>query len=111
MPVSCSISSALPTVDSSRSSRHWPDFRVFVVVDLTDPRVVYQEMDRILLHYPSIPVRPILEEGRPVPVTLADHAHRRALVMPVYRYRDKAQILDQMKEHIIDPAEARAAEL
>ena len=31
--------------------------------------------------------------------------------MPVYRYRDKAQILDQMKEHIIDPAEARAAEL
>ncbi|MFT5524589.1 MAG: hypothetical protein ACI9G1_003403 [Pirellulaceae bacterium] len=83
----------------------------FVIVDLTDPKVVHQEMDVILREFPSVPVRPILKHDHPVPVSLLDHAQRRALVLPIFRYRDSQHLLAEMEGQVIAPAEKRAKEL
>ena len=83
----------------------------FVIADLTDPRVVHQELDTILKEHPSVPVRPIIQQDHNLPTTLQDHANRRGFVLPVFRYKNRQHLIDALQDEVIAPAEARAEEL
>ena len=83
----------------------------FVIADLTDPKVVLQEIDVILTEFPSVPVRPIILKGSDIPITLLDHAQKKALIQPVFHYTDKEHLIDNLDNEIVKPAIDRAEEL
>ena len=83
----------------------------FVIADLTDPKVVHEEVGVIIDEYPSVPVRAIIEEGQQVSDTLRGHARRDSFVKPLFRYRDSDQIIQELDSRIIEPAERLAQEL
>ena len=83
----------------------------FVIADLTDPKVVLQEIDVILTEFPSVLVRPIILKGSDIPITLLDHAQKKALIQPVFHYTDKEHLIDNLDNEIVKPAIDRAEEL
>jgi hypothetical protein len=82
----------------------------FIVADVTDARSIPQELQAIVPHMPSVPVQPLIlrsqhewamfESFKPYP-----------WVLNTFEYDDVTQLLTSLTEHIIAPAEAKAAEL
>jgi TIR domain len=81
----------------------------FVIVDLTDPASIIQELYAIVPIL-AVPVQPILLAGNKE-FSMFEDLRRYHWVLPTFRYQDKADLLDSLQEHIIEPAEQKALEL
>jgi hypothetical protein len=82
----------------------------FVVADITDAKAVPQELGVIVPDLPSVPVQPLLlkessEYG------MFEHYTRYPWVLPIYRYKTQDQLIADLGEQVIGPAERMAFEL
>lgn len=78
----------------------------FVIADLTDARSVLQELQRIVPDLPSVPVQPILQRGSKHFGMTKDFRDY-GWFLPTYRYADEAHLIENLKKHVVDPAESR----
>lgn len=82
----------------------------FVIADLTDARSIPQELESIVPYLPSVPVQPLILNSQREYGMFA-HLTLYHWVLPVYRYKNQADLLRNLKEQIIEPAERKAQEL
>jgi hypothetical protein len=80
----------------------------FIVADITDPRSIPQELARIVPDLPSVPVAPLIQADQ-APFAMFEHFERYAWVLPIVRYRDRADLLDKLRKSVIARAERKAA--
>jgi hypothetical protein len=81
-----------------------------VIADLTDAKSIPQELDRIVPNLPSVPVQPLILNSQHE-YGMFEHFTRFPWVLPLYRYADEINLLQSLKETVIDPAERKAKEL
>ncbi|WP_134497798.1 pentapeptide repeat-containing protein [Microvirga pakistanensis] len=82
----------------------------FVVADITDARSIPQELSVIVPDLPSVPVQPLLLEGSGE-YGMFEHFRRYPWVLPLHRYETQDQLIAEIGERVIEPAERRAIEL
>jgi uncharacterized protein YjbI with pentapeptide repeats len=82
----------------------------FIIVDLTDPSSIPQELQAIVPTL-AIPVQPILLEGKREYSMFVDFPKTYHWVLPIHYYRDQANLLAKLIEKVIEPAEQKAKEL
>lgn len=82
----------------------------FVVADLTDPRCIPQELQKIVPQLPSLPVQPIIHDSQE-PWGMFPHLKRYPWVLPPYSYNSMEQLMEALAEHVIAPAVRKAEEL
>lgn len=82
----------------------------FVIADLTDPKSIPAELEKIVPQFPSLPVVPIIKEGEDEYALFESIRRRKSVVKPTFRYRDLPHLLDSL-EHVIQSAERMHAEL
>jgi uncharacterized protein YjbI with pentapeptide repeats len=81
----------------------------FVIVDLSDPNSAPHEIMSFAEQFRSVPLQaifcPTKDHQNPYPMynDLSDFNH----VLPIYRYDNQQQLLDNLSEKVIDPAEAK----
>jgi hypothetical protein len=80
----------------------------FVIADITEPKSIPQELDRIVPNLPSVPVQPLLASSSQE-YGMFEHFRRYPWVLPAYRYATIAQLLARLEEKVIAPAEEMAA--
>lgn len=81
----------------------------FIIADITDPRAVPVELERITPGLPSIPVAILIQRSSDE-YALFDHIRRYSWVLEPYRYEDQAQLIASIGEKIIAPAEMKVIE-
>lgn len=79
----------------------------FVVVDITDARSIAHELMVIVPNLPNVPVQPLLLEGAEE-YAMFEHLRRYPWVLPEYRYLSEGQLVADLSERVIGPAEAKA---
>jgi uncharacterized protein YjbI with pentapeptide repeats len=82
----------------------------FVLADITDAKAIPQELNVIVPALPSVPVQPLLlkessEYG------MFEHYARYPWVLPLHRYETQDQLIADLSEQVIKPAERMAFEL
>lgn len=82
----------------------------FIIVDITSPRSVPQELEAIVSHSPSTPIKPIISR-RSREYGMFEHYRRYDWVLSTYRYRSIGHLLASLEDAVIAPAEAKAKEL
>jgi uncharacterized protein YjbI with pentapeptide repeats len=93
----------------------------FVIADVTDPKIVLEEIPHIVRHV-AVPVQPILEGPGDAPmilshlredepVTLYNLRRNHRSLLDTHWYKNLDDLLASLKEKIIAPAEAKAKEL
>ena len=81
----------------------------FIIADLTDPNSVPYEVSKVVDAF--IPIRPILLSGRSEFPMFPDLQKRHDWVLPTYRYDTSEQLITDLHEGVISPAEIKAGEL
>jgi uncharacterized protein YjbI with pentapeptide repeats len=76
----------------------------FIVADISDAKSVLQELRAIVPDLPSVPVQPIILEMQEEP-GMFDFYRNRPSFLPVHRYVNQEQLLADLGERVIDPAE------
>ncbi len=82
----------------------------FVIADITDAKSIPAELMSIVPSLPSVAVQPLMLSSD-YEYTLFDHILSFKSVLSVYLYDTPEMLLANLKEHVIDPAEAKAREL
>ncbi len=82
----------------------------FIIVDLTEPSSIPQELQAIVPNR-AIPVQPLLFKGKREYAMFVDFIKTYHWVLPVHYYLDQASLLMTLKEKVIEPAEQKAKEL
>lgn len=82
----------------------------FVIADVTDAKVVIQEIHTIVREFPSVPVQPLLLRGSEPTAVLLDFTDFSSF-LPIHQYASAASLLAELPDKVIAPAEARAAEI
>lgn len=77
----------------------------FVVADVTDAKSIPQELAEIVPRLPSVPVQPILLQGD-AGYAMFEHWKGYRTMLPVFQYRDQADLLDHVQSAILAPVEA-----
>jgi hypothetical protein len=80
----------------------------FVIVDLTEPRSVPQEITSFVPDLPSVPVVPLLNPTVDDEYGMFEHWHAYPWVLDVVEYRTPDELGDLMQDRVINPAEAAA---
>ncbi|MCA9909380.1 MAG: pentapeptide repeat-containing protein [Anaerolineae bacterium] len=82
----------------------------FVIADLSDPRSIPHELMSFTEKLLSVPVQPIFcpVEAEPEPYSMFEHLRRYPHVLPLYEYKDDADLLAVLAEKLIAPAEEKA---
>jgi hypothetical protein len=81
----------------------------FIIVDITDPKSVPQELISIVPALPSVPVQPLLQRGYE-PWAMFGAVAMYPWVLPLHRYEGAEELLASLAEKVIAPAEAKAEE-
>jgi uncharacterized protein YjbI with pentapeptide repeats len=81
----------------------------FIIADITDPKSIPQELQAIVPTL-AVPVQPVLLEGEKEYAVFGSFK-KYPWVLPIHYYKDKADLLASLKEHVINPAEQKAEEL
>lgn len=82
----------------------------FVIADLTDPRSIPMELGAIVPDLPSVPIQPILRNGKK-PWGMYDHITKYSSVLKTHIYNGSDDLLATLEDKVIIPAEAKAKEL
>ena len=82
----------------------------FVIADITDAKSIAQELQAIVPHLPSVPVKPLLEISQRE-YGMFESFRGYTWVLETYYYESIEEILGSLKEKIINPAEEKAGEL
>lgn len=78
----------------------------FVIADLTDARVVIQEIDTILHGFPGVPIQPVLLFGQKPPSVILDYTDFDTF-LDIYIYKDKQGLIENLMDQVIAPAERK----
>ena len=81
----------------------------FIIADLTDPSCIPYEVSKISDAF--VPVQPILLTGKSEFVMFADLQRRYHWVLPTHCYDSQEQLIIDLNERVIDPAERKVLEL
>ena len=82
----------------------------FVVADITDAKSVPQELGIIVPDLPSVPVQPLLL-ARSDEYSMFEHFRRYPWVLNPYRYESQEQLIGNLADRVICPAEAKVLEI
>jgi hypothetical protein len=82
----------------------------FIIADLTDPSRIPYELATVVPNTP-VPVQPILLAGEKEFAIFADLRRRHSWVLKTHHYDTPAQLLADLSDRVIGPAEAKASEL
>ena len=82
----------------------------FVIADISDAKAVLQELRAIVPDLPSLPVQSIILATQEDP-GMFDFYHHRPSFLPVHRYADQEQLLADLGDKVIGPAELKVREL
>ena len=82
----------------------------FIVADISDAKAVLQELRAIVPDLPSVPVQPIILATQEEP-GMFDFYRNRPSVLPVHRYVSQEQLLADLAEKVIRPAELKVLDL
>jgi len=82
----------------------------FVLADITDPRSIPQELQRIAPSLPSVPIQPLILEGSAVYSMFADFGGYASFLPPVV-YRNDDDLLEVLRNRVIPAIDARLAEI
>jgi uncharacterized protein YjbI with pentapeptide repeats len=82
----------------------------FVIADISDAKAVLQELRAIVPDLPSVPVQPIILAKQEEP-GMFDFYRNRPSFLTVHRYADQAQLLSDLGDKVIRPAELKVREL
>jgi len=82
----------------------------FVIADITDAKSIPAELMCIVPALPSVAVQPLMLSSD-YEYELFKHIKRYPWILPVYLYDNQEMLLANLKERVIDPAEAKAREL
>jgi hypothetical protein len=84
----------------------------FVIADVTDAKAVLHELRAIVPDLPSVPVQPIILATQEEPGMFDFYnPKKRPSVLPVHRYADQEQLLADLGDKVIRPAELKVREL
>lgn len=82
----------------------------FVIADLSDAKSVLQELQEIVPSSPMLPVQPLIISTQKEPGML-DFIAKFPWVLKTHQYDDPTQLLADLDERVIRPAEAKVLEL
>jgi uncharacterized protein YjbI with pentapeptide repeats len=82
----------------------------FIVADISDAKSILQELRAIVPDLPSVPVQPIILEMQEEP-GMFDFYRNRPSFLPVHRYVSQEQLLADLGEKVIRPAELKVLDL
>jgi hypothetical protein len=82
----------------------------FVVADISDAKSVLQELRAIVPDLPSVPVQPIILAMQEEP-GMFDFFRKYPWFLPTHRYETPTQLLADLNEQVIAPADAAAVRL
>ncbi len=82
----------------------------FVIADVTDAKVVLEELGRIVPHLPSVPVQPLLLKGSAPTLSLTDFAPY-SWFLRIFPYESQEHLIAFLGQKVIAPAEAKVAEI
>jgi hypothetical protein len=82
----------------------------FVIADISDAKSVLQELQAIVPSSPMLPVQPIIVASQEEP-GMFDSFRPYPWVLKTARYSEQGELLAHLTERVIDPAEAKVAEL
>jgi len=82
----------------------------FIVADVSDAKAVLQELRAIVPDLPSVPVQPIILATQEEP-GMFDFYRNRPSFLTVHRYASQKQLLADLGEKVIRPAELKVLEL
>jgi hypothetical protein len=82
----------------------------FVVADLSDPKSIPQELQRIIPTMPSLPIQPLIASSQNEYAMFPDFLDY-PWVLPTFRYESIEVLLGELAISVIAPAEAKATEI
>jgi hypothetical protein len=82
----------------------------FVIADISDAKSVLQELRTIVPDLPSLPVQPIILAKQKEPGMFDFYRNFRSF-LKVHRYADQKQLLAELNDKVIRPAERKVREL
>jgi len=82
----------------------------FVIADISDAKSVLQELRAIVPELPSVPVQPVIVATQEEP-GMFDFYQGRPSFLPVHRYGTPVQLVADLSDRVIGPAEAKVLEL
>jgi hypothetical protein len=82
----------------------------FIVADVTDAKSVLHELRAIVPDLPSVPVIPIIR-AKQVKPGMFDFYRNRPSFLKIHRYDSQAQLIADLGEKVIRPAELKASKL
>jgi hypothetical protein len=82
----------------------------FIIADLTDPSSIPYELATVVPHTP-VPVQPILLSGKTEFSMFVDLRRRHDWVLTTHHYDNEAQLIADLRERVVLPAEAKVREL
>jgi hypothetical protein len=82
----------------------------FIIADISDTKSVLQELRAIVPDVPSVPVQAIILETQEEP-GMFDFYRNRPSFLKVHRYSSREQLISELGEKIILPAELKVSEL
>jgi hypothetical protein len=82
----------------------------FVVADITDAKSIPQELGVIVPDLPSVPVQPLMLEGRGE-YGMFEHFRRYPWVLPIHVYGSPEQLITEISKDVLAPVEAKVLEL
>lgn len=82
----------------------------FIVADLTDAKSIPLELKAVVPNLPSVAVQPIILRGQR-PFSMYEHIERFQSVLAIYEYDTQEQVIAELVDKIIVPAEEKVKEL
>jgi uncharacterized protein YjbI with pentapeptide repeats len=76
----------------------------FVIADLTDPNMVRSELTYITTNVPTVPVKPVILFGAPLPTEYGTWKKYKSF-LDVYQYADLPQLVANLSKAVITPVE------